>query len=106
MVFLVATVKERWRRRKDGYYVSKRGGSKEGLLIYNEKGQTLQLYFDRRLDTIYIPSDAVWNKVMPSWAKERKEEVVARIKSRIGKRLIGKSWTYEETAKPELLVNH
>jgi hypothetical protein len=104
VAIFIATVKERWRRKNEGYYVFKRGGAENGVVIYDEGGQTLQLYFDRRRDTIYVPSDATWTEIMPSWAKERKHEVVTRIKRRVGKRLIGKSWTYEETDKPEFVA--
>jgi hypothetical protein len=104
IAFLTAIVMEKWRRKREGYYVYKRGGADGGILIYDERGHTLQFYFNRRSDTIYVPSDAAWNKIMPSWAKERKDEVLTRIKSRIGKRLVGKSWTYEETDKPEFVL--
>jgi hypothetical protein len=104
--FLVSVVKERWRRKKEGYFVYKRGGAEDGLLIYDERGNALQLYFNRQKDTIYVPTDVEWDKVMPHWARERKQEIVTRIKARIGKRLIGKNWTYEETDKPELVIRN
>jgi hypothetical protein len=103
---LYGIVKERWRRQKDGYFIHKRGGAKDGILIYNEKGNTLQLYFNRQKDTIYVPSDMEWSKVMPHWAKDRKKEIVARIKARIGKRLVGKDWIYKETDRPEFVLRN
>ena len=63
----------------------------------NEGGRVLELYFDRTKNTIYVPSDAKWNEIMPSWATDRKAEIVSRIKQHVGKRWIGKSWRYEES---------
>ena len=92
------------RRNREGYYVYKRGGADDGTLIYNEEGKILQFYFNRTNDTIYVPSDFKWKEMMPKWAKERKDEIVSRIEKQIGKRLIGKSWTYEGTEKREHLI--
>ena len=100
----MATLKEKWRRKKQGYWVFKKGGAEDGVLFYNERGQILQLYFNRRQDTIYVPSDLKWKTVMPNWAKERKSEIISRVKQLVGKRIIGNSWTYEETDNPERIV--
>jgi hypothetical protein len=97
-------MKEKWRRRREGYYAYTSGGGQEGVLIYNEGGKILQLYFSRLKDTIYIPTDPTWKEVMPDWARERKDEIVSRIKKRIGKRLIGKGWTYEESDREDHLL--
>ena len=97
-------LKERNRRNKEGYYVYKRGGAEDGILFYNEQGRELQFYFDRGADTIYIPTDAEWKENMPTWAHEHKQEIVSRIKRRVGKRLVGESWKYEETANPKQIV--
>jgi hypothetical protein len=98
-------LKERLRRKKEGYYVYKRGGAEDGILVYDEGGKTLNLYFSRSKDTIYVPSDTKWKELMPEWAKEKKGVIMRRIKLRIGKRLIGKNWTYEESDKQEYLIN-
>jgi len=103
-VFL-ATHKEKRRRKKEGYYVSKRGGAEDGILFYNEGEQSLRLYFNRRQDTIYVPSDMKWKEIMPSWAKDRKIQIVSRIRGLIGKRILGKSWTYKETDDPDHVVS-
>jgi hypothetical protein len=105
LVIVIPVVRERLRRKKEGYYVSKRGGADDGILVYNEGGKTLQLYFNRANDTIYVPSDLRWQGIMPDWARERKKEIVSRIQKRVGKRLIGKSWTYEESDRKEHLIN-
>jgi len=51
----------------------------------NEGGRVLELYFDRIKNTIYVPSDAKWNEIMPSWATDRKAEIMSRIKQHVGK---------------------
>jgi hypothetical protein len=104
LTIIVAVVRERLRRKKEGYYIYKRGDGRGGVLIYNEGQQSLKLYFNRLEDTIYIPSQDRWREIMPVWARERREEIVSKIKKRVGKRLIGKSWTYEETDKPQQVI--
>jgi len=101
---LYAKLREQRRRNREGYYVYRRGGAEGGILFYNEEGRILQFYFDRSTDTIYIPSDATWREVMPIWAHNRKQQIVSRLKQRFGKRLIGKSWTYEESDNPSQIV--
>ena len=101
---VIALLRETMRRKREGYYVYKRGGADDGTLVYNEQGKILQLYFDRTNDTIYVPSDFKWKEMMPEWAKERKDEILSRIQKQIGKRLIGKSWTYEGTDRREHLI--
>jgi hypothetical protein len=105
LIVVVVILRERLRRKKEGYYIYKRGGAEDGVLFYEEEGKTLQFYFDRTNDTIYIPSDPKWNEITPSWAKERKNEIVSRIKKRIGKRWIGKSWTYAQSDLAKHLID-
>ncbi len=62
------------------------------------------MYFNRLEDIIYIPSAGMWKEVMPDWARERREEILTRIKERVGRRLIGKSWEFEETDSPQKLI--
>ena len=104
LAILGGIIKEKWRRKREGYYAYTSGGAEEGVLIYNEAGKILQLYFSRPRDTIYVPTDAKWKEIMPDWARERKDEIVRRIKTRVGKRLIGKGWTYEESDRDEHLL--
>lgn len=101
----ILVIKERVRRGKEGYYIYKRGGAEDGILVYDEGGKTLNLYFSRKENTIYVPSDAKWRELMPTWAKETKELIMLRVKQRIGNRLIGRNWNYEESDKHEFLLN-
>lgn len=101
----ILVVKERLRRIKEGYYVYKRGGAEDGILVYDEGGKTLSLYFSRKKNTIYVPSDTKWRELMPEWAKEKKGLIMLRVKQRIGNRLIGSNWSYEESDKQEFLIN-
>lgn len=97
-------LRERLRRKRERYYVYRRGGGEDGVLVYNEEGRTVQLYFNRTNDTIYVPTDSQWKEMMPVWARDRKDEIVSRIQKRVGKRLIGKSWSYERADRKEHLV--
>jgi len=101
---LYSNVRERIRRKKDGYYIYKRGGAEDGILFYTEQGRELQFYFDRRKNTIYIPADGKWRETMPAWAHDYKGQIVDRIKECVGERLIGKSWKYEETNNDKQIV--
>ena len=107
IVFVIAFFigKEKLRRQKEGYYVYTRGGAEDGVVVYDEGGKTLNLYFDRREDTIYVPSDAKWQELMPEWAKGKKVLIVDRVRSRIGRRLIGKNWNYKESDNQDHLIN-
>ena len=104
LIVLAGVVGQRLIRKKQGYSIYKSGGAEDGFIVYGEGGKTVKLYFDRVQDTIYVPSDAKWKEIMPEWAKEKKHEIVARIKKQIGTRLIGKSWRYEETDREETLL--
>jgi hypothetical protein len=103
-LILYSHLKEKIRRKRDGYYVYKRGGPEDGILFYSELGRELQFYFDRRTNTIYIPSDDKWPQTMPAWAQDYKQRIVGRVKQCVGKRLIGESWKYEETSNPNQIV--
>jgi hypothetical protein len=99
-----ALVRNILRRRKEGFHVYKRGGGEDGVLMYEEGEKSLQIYFNRLEDTIYIPRAGIWKEIMPDWASERRDEILFRIKERIGKRLIGKSWKFEETDSPRKVI--
>jgi hypothetical protein len=104
LIIFTVIIKERVRRKKEGYHVQTQGGAEGGYVLYNEDDKTLRLYFSRPKDTIYVPSDVKWKEIMPSWASERKVEIMARIRKHVGKRLIGKGWIYEESDKKETLA--
>jgi hypothetical protein len=105
LIITTYIIREKVRRKQEGYYVHTHGGAEDGYVLYNEGGKTLRLYFSRTKDTIYVPSDAKWKEIMPSWARERKGEIMGRIGKHVGKRLIGKGWTYEESDKAERLMS-
>jgi len=92
---------ERFRRRREGFFVDLLGGAESGTVRYHEAGKILELYFDRTKDTIYVPTSRRWVEVMPGWARERRAEIVGRIQGHIGKRIFGRSWRYEETDSQE-----
>jgi hypothetical protein len=104
LIILTFVIRERVRRKREGYYVQTHGGAEDGYVLYNEDGKTLRLYFSRSKDTIYVPSDVKWKEIMPNWARERKLQIMGRIKKHVGKRLIGRAWTYEESDKKERLM--
>lgn len=104
LIIVIAIGRSRLRRRREGFHVYKRGGSEDGVLIYKEGEKSLQIYFNRLEDIIYIPSVGIWKETMPDWARERRDEILVRIKKRVGKRLIGKSWKFEETDSPQKLI--
>ena len=104
IIIVAALVRQQSVRKKRDFYIDKSGGAEDGFIVYHEGEKSLKVYFDRAQDTIYVPSDAKWKEIMPEWAKERKHEIVDRIKKQIGARLIGKSWRYEETDREEAVL--
>jgi hypothetical protein len=105
LIAVYCIIKEWVRRTREGYYVKTYGGADDGYVLYYEGDNLLKLFFSRRTDTIFFPSDVKWKEIMPGWAKERKVEIMGRIRKRVGKRLIGKDWTYEESDKEETLLS-
>lgn len=89
---IVILVGERIRRIIEGHYTYIRGGADDGDLVYVERNHELRFYFKRRSHVIFVPSNAVWNAVMPEWSKDKKDLILSRIKQQIGKH-----WTLEET---------
>jgi hypothetical protein len=106
LIIVIAITRSRLRRKKEGFHVYKRGGGEDGVVIYEEGEKSLQVYFNRAEDIIYIPSAGMWKEIMPDWAKERRDEILARIRERIGKRLIGQSWKFVETDSQQKLISH
>ena len=104
VLLFYANLREKAGRKKYGYYVYKRGGAENGILFYSEHGRELQFYFDRKANTIYIPSDAKWKETMPIWAHDYKQQIVDRVKKCVGKRLLGESWKYEDTSNSKQIV--
>jgi hypothetical protein len=96
---------EKYRRQKEGYFVETRGGGEDGSVTYDEAGRTLQLYFTRSQHLIYVPTDTKWRDIMPSWARDRKNEIMTRIRLQVGQGWFGRSWSYEETDKTDLLMS-
>src|SRR5689334_938124 len=97
LIFVAALVGgERLRRWIEGYYVYMKGGAEDGSLIYNENGRTVQLYFSRIERVVYVPSDAKWQEVMPSWAKARKDFITSRVRKQTGRH-----WSFKESDKPQ-----
>jgi hypothetical protein len=103
-LILTCSVIRKLRAKRGGYYIEKSGGAEDGFITYYEGSKTVRLYFNRVQDVIYVPSETKWKQIMPEWAKERKDEIVGRIKEQVGTRLIGKSWSYEESEKEETML--
>ena len=97
---VVMIIGERLRRLIDGYYTFMRGGAEDGDLVYVEGDNELRLYFKRRPHTIYVPSNKTWEDVMPDWARQNQEIIMARIKEQLGKH-----WSFEDTESQERILS-
>jgi len=97
---LVIFLGERFRRLIDGYYTFIRGGAEDGDLVYVEGNNELRLYFKRRPHRIYVPSNKTWEDVMPHWARQNKEIIMARIMGQLGKH-----WSFEDTENRERILS-
>ena len=87
-------IKEKLRRRRDGFYIETKGNADGGDMIYHEAENALTFYFDRRERMIYIPSDQKWDDHMPDWARTRRAEILENIRQKRGS-----TWRFGQ--KPE-----
>jgi len=74
-----------WRDRRRGYYINLAEYSADGSLLYREGPNVLLLYFERNFAkktfTIHLWTDEGWRTKMPDWSKNRKPEIMGRIKN-------------------------
>ena len=81
---------------KAGYYVHwQTEGPESGTLFYEEGDNCIKydLYFyhgEKFAPVVYVPSNGQWNQKMPEWVKDRKNEVVTRIRKHF-------QWPCEDT---------
>ena len=81
-------------------------GPDGGIVVYIEGEKRLVLLYSREKDVVFVPADSKWKQVMPEWARDRKNEIVARVKQRHGKRVMGNPIGYEETDLDEWTAPH
>lgn len=96
----VIIIGERIRRLSEGYYTYLRGGGEDGDLVYVEGSKELRLYFKRRPHIVYVPSHRAWVNVMPDWAKNNRDTIMARINGQLGRH-----WSFEDTENQDRLLN-
>ena len=96
MMSLIPVIKERFRRRREGFYVTITGNADGGDVIYFEEGKKLTFYFDRRTRTIFVPPTMKWEKEMPDWAKGRRPQIMERIATRLGQH-----WRFVDKEEPK-----
>ena len=88
-VFLLIYSKRALARRKRlGYYVSVRGGVWTVEYIEGEKRLLLHFEMGIPTDILYVPSERDWLRDMPDWAKDRREEILVRIRQELGPKWI------------------
>jgi hypothetical protein len=104
ILILYVRLRQRWSQARHGWFVDSLGDAEGGVVIYVESGRELHLLFDRASNTTYIPSDEQWRLRMPPWARSRKTEIMSRIRSQHGKRLVGRAWSYQETADEQWMM--
>ena len=57
-----------------------------GRLSYSEGARSLTLYWeplvgDRR-PLLYVPTERLWSRIMPDWAKQRRVEIIHNVQAR------------------------
>ncbi|HVN80920.1 MAG TPA: hypothetical protein VMW38_18150 [Terriglobia bacterium] len=105
LFILADVIRKKLKSERECYRVFTRGGAEDGTVTYDEGGRVLELYFDRAKNTIYVPTDGKWKEIMPTWAKDRKDQIIGRTKKVVGRRWIGEDWKYEETGNEKLLMS-
>lgn len=103
---IIALARRKWRDEREGFSVEADGGPDWGVVVYREEDRSLSLIYSPGKDTVFIPSDSKWTQIMPEWSHGRKDEIVARMKQRHGKRWVGKSIVYEESDADEDMPVH
>jgi len=91
IMLLIPLIRERSRRKREGFYVNTKGNADGGDVIYHENEKSLTFYFDRVSHIVHVPSNRKWEEEMPEWAKGRKIEILGRITKRMGKQ-----WKYRD----------
>jgi hypothetical protein len=94
LVVVTVFIRERLRRKREGFFVNTRGNADGGDIIYQENGKSLTFYFNRGIRTVYVPSNRTWEELMPDWARTRKAEILERIRNRVGK-----TWKFEDKSE-------
>jgi len=103
---IIAVSRNRWRDEREGFRVESYSGPDGGIVVYIEGEKRLVLLYSREKDVVFVPADSKWKQVMPEWARDRKNEIVARVKQRHGKRVMGNPIGYEETDLDEWTAPH
>lgn len=69
-------------RRGHGVKYTPGGRFDELWLIYQERGKTPDLLFliEEQSFSAFVPASQIWNDATPLWARDRKEEILSRIK--------------------------
>lgn len=97
--------RERIRLRKAEYLVGFAGRPDDEGIVYHESKQAVIFCYSRKTKTMFIPTDRIWQTKMPYWSRDRKSEIVARVKLHFGKRLFGKPITFVETDSDEFIAS-
>jgi len=93
MMIFIPIVKERLRRRREGFHVTTRGNAEGGDVTYSEERKSITFYFDRTARTVYVPSSKKWEQEMPEWARIRRTQIMERIQARLGQ-----NWKFVDKA--------
>lgn len=76
----------RYQLSKKGFYIHTSLGreSEDGWAItYEEKDRSLTFSGPSEKRVVKVPSDELWNEIMPEWAKNRKNDIVKRLEQNV-----------------------
>lgn len=85
-----AVLRERFRRKIEGYYVTTLGSAECGTIDYHEGDNTVRFFFDRAENRVRVPADDKWERYASGWARARKPQIMSRVKKH------AKGWKYVE----------
>jgi hypothetical protein len=76
-----------WLRAR-GFWVTREGRDAiEYQELHNGRVERLTIGGEMMIGAphlIYVPTEEEWRRTMPEWAQERREEIVANVKSKLG----------------------
>ncbi len=88
LYWLVSFAHRFYSLRMRGFWVAKKGRHTiEYEELRNGEVERLEMFSEMSVgapDVVYVPSEKEWTQKMPDWAQTRREEILERVKSKLG----------------------
>lgn len=99
LFWLVYFVHRLYSLRMRGFWVAKKGHHTiEYEELRNGEVERLGMYSEMSVgapNVVYVPTEKEWKQKMPDWAQGRREEILERVKHKLGTRRYEYYWSSE-----------